>query len=301
MIEELKKKFEHRDRLVRVLSKNGYFRAVAIKNSNLAAMAQEKHNLDYIPAYFLAKTLAATSMMSAFLIGEERISLEFSGDGAIKHIFAEALQVGECRGFVRFAEEPERRRVVTLSGVIGEGILKVTRILYGEVEPIVGIVPIQKGDISSDVAYYFAQSEQIGSAVILDTDFDENGKITQSGGIIVQAMPGATQKEIQELEEALAKIESLADDFRNNMQVEEVLRKYLPFDFDVVKKTQVDFFCRCTKEKFLEKLLLLSREEIEDMQKKGQNELTCQFCNSQYILDDKDFDNLIGQIKAKQN
>ncbi|MBQ6270073.1 MAG: Hsp33 family molecular chaperone HslO [Bacteroidetes bacterium] len=299
MIEEIKDKLKNRDRVIRVLSKNGHFRAVAVKNTMAAITAQEKHKLDGLSASYLAKALSSATMLSAFLKGEERVSIEFSGDGCMNKLYAESLQVGECRGFVSYKDNIEP--ITNLSEILGQGTLKVTRILYNEPEPIIGIVPIQKGDISTDLAYYFAQSEQIGSGVVLDADFNENGKIIQSGGFIIQAMPDATDNELQTMENKLSEVTSLSKDFMEGLSLIDILKKYLPFDFDILKSTQVDFFCRCSKENFIAKLLLLPIDEIKDMQNRKQNELICQFCSKHYYLDNNDFNNIISAIKAKQN
>ncbi len=299
--EELKNKLQTRDRVVRILSKSGDFRAVAIKNTEAAKLAQSQHQLDHVPAYYLAKTLSAAVMLSAFLKGEERISVELTGTGVISRIFAEALQVGECRGFVNFSKDYGKKPLTTLINVLGAGMLKITRILYNNVEPIVGIVPLEAGDVATDLAYYFAQSEQINSAVILDVDFDNNGIITSSGGVIVQAMPGATELKIKSIVESLSQINSLCDDFSLGLLPEEVLSKYLPFEFDIIKKTQVDFFCRCSKESFMAKLLMLEQKEIENMKNSGHNELVCQFCNKHYYLEGDDFKKMLLDINIKKN
>jgi len=299
--EELKKKLQNRDRVIRVISKSGYFRAVSIKSTDAVKLAQHQHKLDYISAYYLSKVLSATVMLSAFLKGEERISMEIMGTGAISRVYAEALQLGECRGFVSFSKDYEQSKINKLVDVLGAGMLKVTKVLYNNVEPVVGVVPLEVGDVSTDLAYYFAQSEQINSAVILDVDFDESGTIVSSGGIIVQAMPGATESEIKETVDSLSKIKSLSSDISSGLSPEEILNKYLPFEFDVIKRTQVDFFCRCSKENFISKLSMLEQEEIEDMRNSGQKELVCQFCNKHYYLDDKDFSNMLAEIKIKKN
>ena len=306
MIEELKKKFAERDRILHIISKNGSFRAVIVRNTTTVKSAQKVHNLDNISAYFLAKTMTSATMISAFLKGEERIIIEITGNGIISKIYAEALQVGECRGFVKLS--PNSNQTTTLANIIGDGHFKVSRILYNQTEPIVGITPLQKGDITlknnniaMDLACYFAQSEQINSAVILDVDFDEDDIISCSGGILVQAMPGATREEIATVENSITKINKLCSELSVNSSLENILQNNLPFEFDIVKTTQVDFFCRCNLETFKSRLLLLKLTEIVDMQEKGHNELVCQYCNKHYHLSEKDFEEIIGQLKARQN
>ncbi|MDR0926393.1 MAG: Hsp33 family molecular chaperone HslO [Ignavibacteria bacterium] len=300
MIEDTKKKFVGRDRYIRVISRNGFFRAVAVKNTVTAQQAQKSHNLNEINAYYLAKTLTAAAMVSAFLKGEERVVVDVTGNGAISKLYAEALQVGECRGFVR--SNPDfNREIEKMEDVIGDGYLTVSRILYGRTEPVSGIVPIQNGDIASDLAYYFVQSEQVNSAVILDASFDNNNIIACSGGIVVQAMPGALQEEIDAVVTAITEIEDICSEIESHLTLEELLKEHLPFDFDVIKNRQLDFFCRCNLSNYKHNLLMLPIKEVEEMQKDKQNELVCQFCNKHYYLSDEDFKEMLDEMYARNN
>lgn len=300
-IDSLKQKYKNRDRFIRVMTKDGHFRAVAIRNSETAKIAQQKHNLSHIPAVFLGRALAAASMLAAFLKGEERISIDLSGNGPISKVFAEALQVGEVRGYVNTSVPQENIQIDRLTDALGEGNLKVVRILYNRNEPIQGIVPLANGDIASDLANYFINSEQIPSAVLLDCDIDNNGMISQSGGIIVQAMPGAKNEEIEKVVYSLAKLKSICDLYAKDISPEELLSLALPYEYDILKTSPVDFYCRCSKEIFKNKLMTLNIDEIQGMKDAGENELTCHYCNEHYYLEDKDFDDLLTNMKAKQN
>ncbi|MFC2130840.1 Hsp33 family molecular chaperone HslO [Bacteroidota bacterium] len=290
-----------RDRVVRVMSEDGKFRFACIKNTNSAKTAQQKHKLPYQAAFLLSRSLAAASMMSSFLKGEERITIEIEGDGPVSYVYAEALQVGELRGFVNYNSGLSGMKLSSISELLGDGLLRVIRITYDNKEPLSSVIELQKGDVATDIAYYFAQSEQVPSAVILDVDFDDNGIVKQSGGILLQAMPGATQKDIEKVYESISSIKSLVEYYEQGLTPDKVLKEVLPFDFNLIGSTPVDFFCRCSKENFIEKLLTLEPKEIEEMQESGQNELICRYCNNKYYLDDNDFSRLIEETKAKKN
>ncbi len=298
---QLEKLYRERDRAVRVLSKDGKFRAVAIKNSISTLTAQKRHNMPYIAAFLMARTMSAASSLAMFLKGDERIVVEAEGNGPVSRVFAEAIQVGEVRGFVNLAPDAGERKIETVSDALGLGLFKVTRYLYHSNEPAQGVIPLQNGDIASDLSYYYHQSEQIPSAVILDVTFDDDGWIKQSGGLIVQAMPGATDEDNKAIYDALVKVTSLAEYYEKGMHPLDVLKEVLPFEFELVKSSQVDFFCRCSKDNFMGKLKTLGLDEIQDMKKSGDNELVCHFCNEKYTIEDEDFDKLVEELQAKQN
>mgnify|MGYP003729573043 CR=1 FL=1 len=287
------------DRVLTLISKDGKFRAGVIKSSNLSKKAQSNHKLPPIPASLLSRMLTGASLMAAFLKGEERIILEATGSQSIKKIFAEAIQVGEVRGFIEY--ETNHADSSTISDYLGDGLFKVSKILYNKSEPIVGIVKLKKGDISSDLAYYFHKSEQIPTAVILDVSLDSNGLIEHSGGLFVQALPGASEKDIISIHNKLYDSPKITELFYNEMNIEDATRVLIPFDYDVLKNYRVDFFCRCSKEKFISKLLTLGIEEIKSMKNSKHNELICIYCNKHYYLEDSDFDRLINELKAAEN
>ncbi len=170
-----------RDRVVRAMTADGFFRVAGINNSTAVRTAQENHQLSPLNAVLLGRLMSAASLLSSFLSGEERVILEASGAGPLQHLYAEALQVGEVRaysanpGFMPDIEGADAN--FQLSDALGIGLLKVTRIQYNQYEPTTGVVELYKGDISTDIAYYLRMSEQIPSAVVLDVVFDDNGDI----------------------------------------------------------------------------------------------------------------------------
>lgn len=299
--EELKKIFQQRDRSVRVLSKDGFFRAVCVKSSNTSLTAQRNHKLDKVSAFFLSRMMSSSLMIASFLKGEERVVIEVDGSNVFRKLFAESMQLGEVRGYVELNGTEEKYHINDISQIIGPGSLRITKILYHKAEPIQGIVPLVKGDIAEDLAYYFVQSEQIPTAVVLDVEFDDLGEIKHSGGLMVQAMPGFHIHQLQAVLDKLETITPLSDYFTEGLNPKQIMKEVLPFEFDVINSTQVDFFCRCSKDLFLSKLLTLGAEEIKSMKQSGHNELVCKYCNKHYYIEDTDFDKLIEESLAKTN
>ncbi len=298
--EELKQQLRGRDRVCRAISEDGNFRIATIKNTVAARTAQEKHKLNHISAFLLARTLAASSMLAAFLKGEERIIIELDGNGPVEKVFAEAIQVGEVRGFAQLSQKQGNLVIEDISQAIGIGLLKVSRLLYDKPQPVQGIVNLQKGDVASDLAFYFNQSEQMPSTVILDVSIDDTGIINESGGMILQAMPGATPEQLKQAYEHLTNIPPVTELLKNESTPEGILN-HLPFPCKVLSQSPVDFFCRCSKENFLSKLMTLGIEEIKGMQEDGSNELVCRYCNEKYYIGENDFTSMIEAMHAKRN
>lgn len=293
---DTKQRLLHRDRSARAITTDGCFRAAAIINTQTVTDAQRRHATDPVASFLLGRALSAASLLATFLKGEERVSIELMGNGLFKKVFAEALQVGEVRGYVEANAHPEREKEP-----LGIGLLRVTRVLYGKFEPISGVVALQKANVSSDLSYYLTQSEQIPSAVRLDVNIDSTGIIQQSAGVMVQAMPGATEDEILKVQESLAALGSVADAAASGLTVEDILRKVMPGEIEIINKTPIDFFCRCSLERYKSILLTLGLEEIQSMYDAKQRELVCHYCNTAYTVSDADFEELLSQLRAQKN
>ncbi len=302
-VAELKRAYRERDQIVRFIAENGHFRISVVKNTRAAQTAQRRHHLAPVPAVMLAKALAASSLLASFLKGEERVILEAMGNGPLKKVLAEALKVGEVRGYVAnpYATLDFSQQNVHLGDALGVGILRVSKVLYNRVEPVTGIVELRRGDISSDVAYYLWRSEQIPSVVLLDVAIDEEGNIEQSGGVLVQTMPGATEEEIQQVETKLRMFRSLTALFRQGYMPPEIAATLVPFPLRRVDSTPVDFFCRCSKDRFKAALLMLGVEELRGMLQDGHRELVCKYCGERYELSEAELHAMIAQLEARKN
>lgn len=303
MSEELKRKYLNRDRVVRVLSKSGTIRAAAVKSTQTVLTAQEKHQLDPLSTHLLGKVLSGASLMASFLKGEERIIIQTEGSGVIQNIYAEAMQVGEVRGYVRLQKDVENPldHIEHFHEALGAGFFKVTKFRYNSYEPTTGIVELVRGDITSDLALYLTQSEQIPSGVRLDVLHNDNGDIIECGGIIAQVMPGASDIEIEKLEELMKQLPNMGTMFQEHATLDDILHRILPDGFDVISTTPLDFYCRCSLDRFKSVIQTLGIDEVRSMRSEGQNELLCQYCSTKYHLSENDFDEMITALEAERN
>lgn len=298
-----KKLFTQRDRVVKAITEDGLFRLAAVRNTKCAQTAQEKHKLSPLAAVLLGRAMAGASLLSSFLKNEERVNLDFSGNGPAGKVFAEALELGEVRGYV---QNPQcvldfAAPNVKLTDGLGIGLLRVQKILYNHYEPVTGVVELHASDITTDIAYYLTQSEQIPTAVLLDVSIDSEGKVEQSGGLMVQAMPGASDTAIEEMHKSIVKVQHLTEMLSSGYTPQEMLKIVSTQSLKEIADTPVDFFCRCSIDRFKAALSALGEEQVLDMQASEQRELVCRYCNKHYYLSDTDFSEILNGLQAKHN
>lgn len=295
--DKIKKLWSERDRVTRAMTDDGLFRASVIHNTRCVRSAREQHHLDPISSLVLARALTGASLMASFLKGEERVVITATGDGVIGSLYAEAMSIGEVRGYVVAGKQPEPDR----TGPLGEGLLKVQRVLYGKYEPVMGVVQLRRGDVTSDLSHYLTQSEQIPSVFVIDVDYSEDDTIRECAGLLIQAMPGARPEHLFTVYDTIDYLDRLTALVDRGYSTEDILRQVLPGEITVVSSSPVDYFCRCSQDKFKSLLLTLGIDEVRSMKAAGQNELVCRYCASKYYLSDEDFLDLEQRLQASRN
>ncbi|KAM9966019.1 hypothetical protein ACTFIR_006207 [Dictyostelium discoideum] len=164
---------------------NEKFRFSIINLTKAANISKTKHNLSISDAQLLGKLMSGVSMCASFLSDEERISAQIISDINPTHIYAEAIHVGEVRGFLINGDTP---RLETPDQVINrKGIFQFSKILYGHLKPIQSVVAVEEKDltITKEFQHYFDQSEQIPSFIQLETKLKSNSNNSDNSNNIV--------------------------------------------------------------------------------------------------------------------
>jgi molecular chaperone Hsp33 len=297
-----KKDYLFKDRIVRGITDDGHFRISVVKTTDVVKSAVANHNLSPLSTVLLGRTLTASLLLASELKGEERIRLTLQGNGPVGMIIAEANAVGECRGYV---QEPQAMLKVTENTQIGDGLgiglLTFSKTLYNEAKPITGTVELRSGNITEDIAFYLLQSEQIASAVTLDVGIGEDGEVTHAGGILVQALPGAPEDKIDLIQENLQRLIPLSERFSSEEYIDDLMAEVVsPVAVRELGRLPVHFFCRCTRDRFLDALALLNLNDLEHMESDDQ-ELVCHYCSKKYVVTTTEIASIIRDMRVKMN
>ncbi|MBO6793530.1 MAG: Hsp33 family molecular chaperone HslO [Balneolaceae bacterium] len=289
--------FQFKDRIIKGITTDGHFKISVVKTTDVVREAAERHQLSLLSKVVLGKAMTATMLLASELKKEERIQLRMDGNGPLKTIIAEANSLGEVRGYVgdSTAELDYTSEGVTLGDGIGLGVLSLTKVLYNEAEPRTSSIEIATGDVTSDVARYLAQSEQIPSAVLLDVGIDDDGLITQAGGLLLQRLPGAPEGQIDMLQERLASFPPIDQLLNDGQYIDEIMKKSVsPIEVKELSRQPVDFFCRCSRERFLDALSMLNIDDLKEMKGESQ-EIVCHYCNNREEISKDDIAKLISE------
>ena len=280
------------DYLIRATAADDFIRAFAVTSKNVTEEARTRHGLSPVASAALGRTMAAALMMGVDLKNEDDVlTIQFEGDGPIGGITVTANSRGGVKGYVGNPDvilPPNQYGHFDVGGAVGKGTLRIMKDI-GLKEPYAGSVDIQTGEIAQDLTYYYAASEQVPSVVALGvlTDRHTDYHILESGGYIIQLMPGCSEEIISQLEQRCTAAESVTSMLRSGKIPEEMLEVILgDMDLKIHEKKPVRFECDCSKERVTKALVAMGSRELAGMIDDGEPvTLTCSFCNSKYTFE----------------
>ncbi len=286
------------DRLVRTLGADGAVRGLAVVTTDLVEEARGRHGTLPTATAALGRALTSALLLGGLLKADERVSLQFSGDGPLGSILVDATPTGHVRGFVSrpATHLPARAGKLDVGGAVGRGVLSVMRIPLGEVAPYRSIVPLVSGEIGADVASYLAGSEQVPSVVGAGVVVHAAGRVGAAGGYLLQAMPGAEAGAIDRLERNVGAAPSPSELVRQGLGAPAILARLLAgFPTRVLEEQAVRFHCRCNRERVDAAIVAMGRAELLDvLAHERRAEVSCEFCGAHYVVEEPELRALLG-------
>ena len=135
----------------------------------------------------------------------------------------------------------------------------------------------------------------------MDVGIDEEGEVTEAGGLLIQRMPGAPDGQIDMLQERLASFPAIDELLSDEQYIDEIMEKAVsPLEVKELNRQPVDFFCRCTRKRFKNALAMLSLDDLKDMEGEGQ-EVVCHYCNRKEKISKEEIEKIITDTQAKMN
>ncbi len=311
----------NKGKLVRGTSKCARF--FVCETTGIVREAKKIHNLDPIPAMIFGNLLTGTAMIGKDLKGENDIvTLKINGNGPYGTMLATGNKYGEVKGYMNVSED-KLKLIIDEDGnfktdetgqirFIGNGTFQIIKDL-GLKEPFSGMTGLEEEDMGEILAGYFLLSDQIKSVVSLGVKLDEDGEVVKAGGYIIQLLPGVEEGFITKLENKLKQIRGITELLKGGLsliQIVELLYEDITVvedeasmegahvktyveDFEILEEADIEYKCRCSKEKYLNGVITLGKEEIGDiLENDGKIEVECHFCGKRYEFTEEDFNGL---------
>lgn len=266
------------------LAGDGGLRWAVADLSDIVEAARGRLDLSPIASAALGRSLAASALLLRLATKTPtRLVVEIAGDGPIRRVIAEADEQGNLRGMVGvprvdLPHRPDGKLAV--GAAVGGGLLRVVREHPGG--SYQSQVQLVSGEIGDDVAHYLAQSEQSRSAVLLGV-LGRPAGVAAAGGLIVEALPGATDAVLSRLEANLAGIAGvswLVEEGGQDRVLETVLAGLAP---EVREERSLHYRCRCSRERLRRHLEMMGQDDRDYLRgDSGELEAECVFCGTTY-------------------
>ena len=191
---------------------SGSYRFYITNTTDLVADAHAIHDTTPLASAALGRTLTGCGLMSVMMKNpQDRLTIQFRGDGPARQIIACGYGDGRVRGYIAdpTVQLPlNSRGKLDVGGAIGSGELTVIRD-SGMKEPYVGKVALVSGEIAEDLTAYYYLSEQQNTSFALGVKTGREGRILAAGGMFLQMLPDADEAAAGVLEDLLAKMEPI--------------------------------------------------------------------------------------------
>lgn len=290
------------DRLLKTLVYDGQIALTLIDSTDMVNEAIKIHKLSPLSAAALGRTMTVSTFMASTLKSEgDKLYVTVKGDGVGGSIVVCGNAELEMRGYIENpnAELPLKSNGhLDVGGCVGKnGKITIVKSM-GLKEPYSGTANLVTGEIAEDFTSYYALSEQTPTAISLGVKIGTDGTCTAAGGVIMQALPGATDESLFMAEDTILRMENLS-----SIIEEKGLDGLSEYFFGKLGFTEFhpEYKCLCSRE-YIEGLLIsMGKDELYSIiAERGKIEVNCQFCEKTYTFYKEDVDKILeaaGLIK----
>lgn len=232
----------------------------------------------------LGQAAAATGLIAQSLKFDGAVTLQVQGRGDLRMLVMQCTSDLELRGL---ATPAPAVTAATFDELMQSAHCAIT-VDAGDA-PYQGIVEVNRDSLAASLEHYFARSVQIPSHVALVSS------ATQSGGLLLQQMPGERIDE-----DDWRRLGLLADtlalaDFARGSGLDLIGRLFAEDDLRVFTGRPVTFRCRCSRRRTEDVLRMLGRDEVEAaLEEQGRLDVTCEYCGRRRSFDAVDASRLFA-------
>lgn len=289
------------DFISRIISHELNIRAYAVSALHTAREIVRMQGCTPPAAIVLGRAVNAAALLSATLKPDsnQTISLKISGTGPTRELHVQADAKGNLRGYIANPLLETGNTGSDYAALIGPGLLTVVKDL-GMKEPSSSVIPLLRGDIARDVAYYLTFSEQVPSALILSVMPGTDSTLAHSAGILIQTFPDTKDDTIAGIEKNIIDAgHSLTGHLSGGGDIYGYLSALLgDAPFTVMQITPLRAACRCNRDMLARVLQSFSEDELRDMISRDDGaEISCYFCKTNYRFTSRDMGDILSRKK----
>ncbi|QJG66907.1 Hsp33 family molecular chaperone HslO [Mycoplasma phocoenae] len=245
-------------------------------STGIAKIAIKKSYSQSYSKHVLAKTCALFSPLGQIISKTDDVFAMIKSNGAIKSLILNVDTKGNVKTSIS-------NNNVHWDGNLNEALTQYAfdqgylRIRISGIKNWDSDNPLLYGNLVSDLAHFFKQSQQIDSAVEAKILFDEKEDLKESSSLIITMLPGASEEDYTFIERMI----------KEHPYYELGHRKYLnklkKMGAIILSEKELKWKCSCSMAKLKKSLKMLSKQEKQQIiASHNKLEVSCSFCNRTY-------------------
>ncbi|MEE0741524.1 MAG: Hsp33 family molecular chaperone HslO [Emergencia sp.] len=302
-------------KVLTAIDKSGSFSVDLTISTEVAETARQIHQTTPLATAALGRVLTGAALMGLSLKKpDDKLTVQFKGDGPAKQILATAYGDGRVKGYISNPDVDLPLREdghLDVGGALGIGELTVIKDL-GLKEPYVGKIALVSGEIADDLTAYHYISEQQNASVALGVKIARDRTVLCAGGMIIKMLPGAAEGSVDALEAMLKDMEPLTTMIERvvlrsaGKSEEGILQDLLheifggmpeEFGLEQLDTKEIRWECDCSEERLEQVVMAIGKKDLRQIiDEDGQAELVCQFCEKKYFFTREHLEKLYEQL-----
>ena len=292
--------------LQKCITSDGLVMAAFIDSTDIVREARRLHACTPVAAAALGRLLTGVSLLGNKLKEKDAsVTVRINGGGKLGSMIAVSDSRGNVRGYAQnpgLLIMPDGAGNLDIAGAVGrDGLLSVIKD-YGAGEPYCAQIPLVSGEIAEDLTSYYAVSEQVPTVLALTVRYDAHWTdIAKAGGLLIQLMPAADDREAEKIENSLNAMKPLGELMLEGLSPQDILRKALSaFEVEFFDSEQVYYRCDCSLERVKKALATMGANDLREIAEKDNGaRVECHFCDKVYVLTREELEQLADRISEK--
>ena len=274
---------------LRGLLGGGAVRVLVVEAHRPADEARRRHGLDADTADITARTMIAAALLSAYLKGDELMTVQLQGEDPRIAVYVDQTAEGAIRARTTPSHVPHGEPV--------RGVLLAIKSL-GSKELYRGATAVD-GTLEDALAQHLGQSAQVDALLRVYVRIDDEGRVAAASGLLLERLPeepGQPSITAEAFDEAYRVLRTAE---AGPLMTELAFGRLQGEELKVLDSEPLVWSCRCSLERVLTTLRSLGDTELQQMIDEDHGaEVTCHFCNETYHVDEDGLRELLSGQRA---
>ncbi|MEC7984339.1 MAG: Hsp33 family molecular chaperone HslO [Myxococcota bacterium] len=277
----------HHNCFVRGLTAKFAVRYLLVDSTAIAQVAQDRHKLDTGAATICAEAISASILLASQIKGDERITVQLQTEHPNINFICDISAQGKVRA--KLTPTTLNKIPKRLNGAILVIKHNASKELYR------GVTMIENKSIAQALQHHLQQSTQIDTFIRISSTFDRNNQISSSIGILLERLPPTPDLPYLDTEQFNEKYDQLLTMEHAALLSSLQEDKLMDSQLHSLETRELEWQCRCSREKVLAVLFSLGPTEIQAMiEEDGKAEVSCHFCNTITQISKQELEGLLA-------